>query len=168
MKKPSTPSIVKSTIDSMHPPQLSAEALARMSAIRDEDIDVSDIPSLSDDGEWYSPSLQLPDTKTQVTLRLDKEVLDYFKSDGKRYQTRINAALVQYVQAKKGIPTPRVALVVRKRQMKMSAALLKWLTATELHELKTWLRAQGRLADPKKWPGWGEVMERHTAHKARA
>jgi uncharacterized protein (DUF4415 family) len=31
--------------------------------------------------------------KTPVTLRLDADVIAWFKKDGRRYQTRINAAL---------------------------------------------------------------------------
>jgi uncharacterized protein (DUF4415 family) len=36
--------------------------------------------------------------KRQVTLRLDEDVLDYFKRQGKGYQTRINAVLRAFVE----------------------------------------------------------------------
>ena len=71
------------------------EELAGLAALRDEDIDLSDAPEITDwsravRGKFYRP------IKQQVTLRLDADVLDWFKrqadSDG-GYQTRINAAL---------------------------------------------------------------------------
>lgn len=37
--------------------------------------------------------------KTATTLRLDQAVLDFFKADGKGYQTRINQVLLDYVKA---------------------------------------------------------------------
>jgi len=37
-------------------------------------------------------------TKSQVTLRLDRDVLEFFRKDGQRYQTRINAALRAFVE----------------------------------------------------------------------
>lgn len=36
--------------------------------------------------------------KTQVTLRLDRDILEFFKKDGKRYQTRINAVLREFAR----------------------------------------------------------------------
>ena len=39
------------------------------------------------------------ENKQQVTLRLDADVLDFFKETGKRYQSRINAALREYMAA---------------------------------------------------------------------
>ena len=35
----------------------------------------------------------IPGTKEQVTLRIDRDVLDYFQSDGPGWQERINTAL---------------------------------------------------------------------------
>ncbi|MCX8519636.1 MAG: BrnA antitoxin family protein [Methylophilaceae bacterium] len=43
----------------------------------------------------------LPHTKKQITLRIDVEVLDFFKHTGKRYQSRMNAVLRTYVEAQK-------------------------------------------------------------------
>lgn len=37
--------------------------------------------------------------KKQVTLRLDADVLDWFKAQGRGYQTRINALLREYMKA---------------------------------------------------------------------
>ena len=46
------------------------------------------------------PGALIPaENKQQVTLRLDADVLDFFKETGKRYQSRINAALREYMAA---------------------------------------------------------------------
>jgi len=42
---------------------------------------------------------QIMPTKKQLTLRLDEEVVDYFKLHGKGWQTQINDVLVEYVQS---------------------------------------------------------------------
>lgn len=39
-------------------------------------------------------------TKERITLRIDPEVLDFFKKDGAGYQSRINDALREYVHSK--------------------------------------------------------------------
>ena len=51
---------------------------------------------MPDDTVWVRAAA-LPRTKQQITLRLDADILDYFKSTGSRYQTRINAVLRAYV-----------------------------------------------------------------------
>jgi uncharacterized protein (DUF4415 family) len=96
-------SIVKRTLDLGKPPRLSAEQKARLdavAAIPDDQIDYSDAPSLPD-AVWMKAAAELPNTKQQITLRLDAEVLDFFKDMGKRYQSRINAVLRSYVEAQK-------------------------------------------------------------------
>jgi uncharacterized protein (DUF4415 family) len=70
----------------------------RIDAMRDEDLDTSDIPEL-DDSFFANAVIRLPEPKASVTLRLDREVLDWFKSQGKGYQTRINAVLKGYKEA---------------------------------------------------------------------
>ncbi len=72
----------------------------RVDAMTDKDIDYSDIPELDDDFFQHA-KLQLPERKAVVTLRLDRDVLEWFKSKGRRYQTRINALLKSYVAAQR-------------------------------------------------------------------
>ncbi len=78
--------------------------LARLDALKDEDIDYSEIPDLSALGEefWNKAVVKRVEPKTQVTIRLDREVLDWFKAQGKGYQTRINAVLRAYKEARGG------------------------------------------------------------------
>jgi uncharacterized protein (DUF4415 family) len=72
------------------------EALRKM---RDEDIDLSDIPEL-DKNFWKHAKVVRPDTTQQVTLRVKKSVLEYFKAGGKGYQTRMNQVLESFVKSR--------------------------------------------------------------------
>ena len=75
--------------------------LARIDALKDEDIDYAEIPDLSTLGEefWNKAVVKRAEPKAQVTIRLDREVLDWFKAQGKGYQSRINAVLRAYKEA---------------------------------------------------------------------
>ena len=74
--------------------------LAKLAAMKDEDIDTSDALEARDwhgaeRGRFYRP------VKKQLTLRIDADVVDWFKKtapDGEGYQTRMNTALREYVQ----------------------------------------------------------------------
>ncbi|ALQ94166.1 hypothetical protein XFUD_02250 [Xylella fastidiosa] len=93
---------MKQTLDMKSRPVITDEQKARLNAIatmQDERIDYSDAPCLPD-AEWVKPT-ELPDAKRQITLRIDADVLDFFRNTGKRYQTRINAVLRSYVEAHK-------------------------------------------------------------------
>ena len=71
------------------------ERLAQMS---DADIDFSDIPEL--DADFFrTAKVRMPRTKKAVSLRLDQDVLAWFKKQGRGYQTRMNAVLRTYMQA---------------------------------------------------------------------
>jgi uncharacterized protein (DUF4415 family) len=88
---------VRSKVDLAALPALTAEQRAELAALQamdDDAIDTSDIPPLND-GFWenavrnpfYKP------TKTSTTVRIDADVLAWLRSQGKGYQTRINAIL---------------------------------------------------------------------------
>ena len=66
--------------------------------VEDADIDFSDLPELDADF-WNNAEIVQPNTTQPVTLRVKKSVLEYFKAEGKGYQTRINAVLESYVKA---------------------------------------------------------------------
>jgi uncharacterized protein (DUF4415 family) len=66
--------------------------LKRLAAKPESEIDLSDIPERTDwcgavVGKFYRP------VKQQVTLRVDADVLAWFKAQGGKYQTAVNAAL---------------------------------------------------------------------------
>lgn len=78
---------------------------SRLDNLKDEDIDFSDIPPLS--AEDFARSvvregLKPPSGKCQVTLRVDADVLAWFRKQGKGYQTRINQLLRAYMEAHEG------------------------------------------------------------------
>lgn len=69
----------------------------RVDALTDGEIDTSDIPPLDDDF-FANAEIRMPELKQAITIRVDKEVLDWFKSQGKGYQTRMNAVLRMYME----------------------------------------------------------------------
>jgi uncharacterized protein (DUF4415 family) len=75
--------------------------LARIDALKDDDIDYSEIPDLSALGQefWSKAAVKRAEPKAQVTIRVDREVLDWFRAQGKGYQSRINAVLRAYKEA---------------------------------------------------------------------
>jgi len=70
---------------------------ARVKAMKDSQIDYSDIPPL--DTDFFKKAVLWPGTKKQITLRLDPDVIDFFKKQGRGYQSMINAVLRKYVEA---------------------------------------------------------------------
>ena len=51
---------------------------------------------------WFeNAELVMPIAKDRITMRLDQDVLSWFKKQGRGYQTRINAVLRTYMEAKK-------------------------------------------------------------------
>ena len=74
--------------------------LKEIGEVKDEDIDFSDIPELGDEF-WENSKVVEPDRTEQVTLRMKRSVLDFFRASGKGYQTRINRVLETYVRARR-------------------------------------------------------------------
>ena len=74
--------------------------IAAIAAMKDEDIDFSDIPLVLDwsgaeVGKFYRPP------KKAITIRLDTDVLDWLKGYGRGYQTRVNL-LLRHAMANSG------------------------------------------------------------------
>lgn len=74
----------------------------RLDAMTEEDIDLSDCPEITP--ELFAKSvvqrgLLTAKNKAQVTLHIDHDVLEWFKSQGRGYQTQINALLKAYMEA---------------------------------------------------------------------
>ena len=74
---------------------------AEIASVPDEKIDFDDIPELDSDF-WREAELGRPDRTEQITMRVKRSVLDYFRAPGKGYQTRINRVLESYVRAQGG------------------------------------------------------------------
>lgn len=47
--------------------------------------------------DWENATIEMPQPKAVLNMRIDQEVLDYFRNTGKGYQSRINAVLKSYV-----------------------------------------------------------------------
>ncbi len=75
--------------------------LKRLDAMKDEEIDYSEIPEL-DEAFFRDARVVLPPAKRQLTIRLDADVLEWMKGQGKGYQSRINAILRAYYEAHHG------------------------------------------------------------------
>ena len=73
--------------------------LLRLDALTDETIDYYDIEAFDDAFFKRAIEVDLPSAKDSVTLRLDHEILEWFKKKGRGYQTRINAVLKSYIKA---------------------------------------------------------------------
>ncbi len=77
---------------------------ARVQAMTDEDVQ----RAIDDDPDTFVPDLEwmnnarvvMPEAKQMVTLRLDPDVLAWFRKGGRGYQTRINAVLRAFVEAR--------------------------------------------------------------------
>ena len=78
--------------------ETSPKELKKLRAMTDEDIDYSDIPEL-DENFFKEARVVVPPGKKQLTLRLDADVLEWMKAQGKGYQSRINAVLRAYYEA---------------------------------------------------------------------
>ena len=88
--------IVTRSIDLTNPPKLSEEAKSRLAKLNEAEIDYSDIPPLTH--EFWATAVSNPlykPTKHIATVRIDSDVLLWLKSQGKGYQTRMNAILRQ-------------------------------------------------------------------------
>jgi uncharacterized protein (DUF4415 family) len=70
----------------------------RLAALPEDRIDTSEIREL-DEEFFRAAKLRRPKGKQLISLRIDTDILDWFKQQGKGYQTRINAILRAYVRA---------------------------------------------------------------------
>ncbi len=76
----------------------------RVRNMTDEEIEaaIADDPDAVPAGlDWTNAELVIPVRKQPVSIRLDEDVLDFFKSSGPRYQTRINEVLRTYMRVQK-------------------------------------------------------------------
>jgi uncharacterized protein (DUF4415 family) len=102
--------------------------IAAISAMRDEDIDLSEMPEVLDwsgaeMGKFYRPP------KKSVTMRLDGAILEWLKGYGKGYQTRVNL-LLRHAMAS---ATAERAAPQRRQKSKRDRALQRYTaTVTEV------------------------------------
>ena len=101
--------IVVRTLEDL--PPLDEERINKLKEIQDKDIDVSDMPPLTQEqlarfvpAKLLNRSLYRP-VKIPVKINYDADVVEWFRSFGKGYQTRMNTALREYMLSHCGKPT---------------------------------------------------------------
>ena len=102
---PAEPSDENITIVSRDSPSRGKTDWAALDALTDEEIEESirNDPDWQEfkDLNWSDAVLVIPPKKKAISIRVDEDVLDYFKHEGAGYQRRINAVLRSYMQQKK-------------------------------------------------------------------
>ncbi|QPF90595.1 BrnA antitoxin family protein [Bradyrhizobium commune] len=91
------------TIVSRDSPRRGKTDWARVDALTDEDIAkavANDPDAVPIDIDWSDAVLVVPPRKKAISIRLDEDVLDFFKREGEGYQRRMNAVLRSYMQQK--------------------------------------------------------------------
>ena len=86
---------------------------ARVNALTDEEI-IAAVESDPDaeliaDEEWKHAFWVYP--KRAISIRLDSDIIDFFKEDGRGYQTRINAVLREYMRGRGTKPKPSASMM---------------------------------------------------------
>ena len=74
---------------------------ARLDAMTDEDIDLSDIPEITEEmwakAVWQKSSKPIP-TKSQENLPVDSDIIEFFKAQDFNYPAKINQLLREYME----------------------------------------------------------------------
>ena len=70
-----------------------------MRRLADADIDYSDIPA-TDASFWAMAEVSEPPGKSMISIRVDTDVLDWYRRHARRYQTLMNAVLRRYKEAR--------------------------------------------------------------------
>ena len=78
---------------------------ARVRALTDVDVEAAIAADPHEAGmvvDWNSASVSMPERKQTMTIRLDSDVLEFYRRMGRGYQTKINAVLRSYMEHAKG------------------------------------------------------------------
>ena len=89
-------------------------------AMTDEDIERAaasdpDAPMMTDT-DWANARVVWPPGKEPGSIRIDKDIFEWFRERGRGYQSRINAVLRAFVEAQKPAPKSKVQRTVQKRR----------------------------------------------------
>ena len=91
------------TVVSRDDPRRGKTDWAAVDSLTDEEIEAAarkDPDTVPLDFDWSEAVLVLPPRKKPISIRLDEDVLDYFKRGGAGYQRRINAVLRSFMREK--------------------------------------------------------------------
>ena len=93
------------TIVSRDDPRRGKTDWAKVAKLTDEEIEaaMAKDPAWAglDDADWSEAVLVIPPKKKAISIRVDEDVLDFFKREGAGYQRRMNAVLRSYMQQKR-------------------------------------------------------------------
>lgn len=94
MPKPLKPSARKKS------PTKGRADLSRLRRVTEAEIDRTSPPELRDvpDSLWEEARVVIPVAKLAISIRLDRDILEFFRATGPRYQSQINAVLRSYVE----------------------------------------------------------------------
>jgi uncharacterized protein (DUF4415 family) len=72
----------------------------RLDRVSQEEIQRTSPPELANlpADFWKNAVLVVPESKVPISLRVDRDVLDWFRQEGPRYQSRMNAVLRSYME----------------------------------------------------------------------
>ncbi|MBB4197400.1 hypothetical protein CCR94_24160 [Rhodoblastus sphagnicola] len=96
--------IERHTADALRARQARGESQsdwARAAAMTEDKIEAAIAEDADEAGmviDWAQASVETPRPKAVLNMRVDREVMDFFRSQGRGYQTRINAVLRSYVE----------------------------------------------------------------------
>jgi uncharacterized protein (DUF4415 family) len=92
------------TLTSRETPRKIKSDLEKLRNLTDDQIDASiaNDPDWSEEWNWSDAVLIIPAKKKAISIRVDEDVLDFFKQQGAGYQRRMNAVLRSYMQQKRG------------------------------------------------------------------
>jgi uncharacterized protein (DUF4415 family) len=74
---------------------------ARAAAMAYEEIEAAIASDPAESGlvvDWSRASVEMPQPKAVLNMRVDRDVLEFFRREGRGYQTKINAVLRSYVE----------------------------------------------------------------------
>jgi uncharacterized protein (DUF4415 family) len=74
---------------------------AKLDATTEEEIERQAIEDGTDQLDWSDAVVMPPLPKEPISIRVDQDLLDWFRSQGKGYQTRINAVLRRHMEAQR-------------------------------------------------------------------
>jgi uncharacterized protein (DUF4415 family) len=88
-----------------------------------------DAPPLLSDEQWSDAVMVYPGNKVSVTLRIDGHIIDFFRREGKGWQTRMNDALADYVSHRTDADARTTTLGALERTMRLASAQIRALKA---------------------------------------
>ena len=88
-------------LEEMRAAGLSKTNWARVDAMTEEELEASIDHDEEGEFDWSNVMTEIPGPKQQLTVRFDADIIEWFKAQGAGYQTRMNAVLRSYVDAKK-------------------------------------------------------------------